>query len=404
MATKSRKDNRGYKLKDGETLRKDGRYVFRYTDKKTGKRKSVYAHSLQELRQKEKEIILNNDKNLRMDKTAKNLTINDLFPEYLNTLTVSDSTLVTYNATFRNLIKNAIGEYKVTQITPSDIKKFYAELGNKGYARTSIKRANNIINPILEMCVDDGIISKNPCRNIYRNSRYGKEIKEKQALTVEQQKDLLLFTKENPVFNIYYPMLVIMFGTGVRCGELIGLTWNDVDMDAKTVSVNHQLVYKKFDGKKNELRVRPPKTFSGTRIIPMSDSVYNAFIMQKELNALLGRNGSKEIGGYSDFIFLSQENNPMLPSSVDRKLSKIVKAYNAGRSDGTEEMPKVSAHTTRHTFCTRMVESNMNLKILQRIMGHHDVSITLQVYTHIANEKDISEEMKNCDFFSMDKA
>lgn len=397
MANISRKDSKGRKLRDGEAERKDRRYVYRYTDKASGKRQSIYAKDLAELREKEKALTLDLHNNLQTSGTVKKLTVNALFEQYLKTLEVSQSTLVGYRSTWNSLIRDSIGNYRVVQLLPSDIKSFYAELAKKGYAHSSIKRVHNLLHPVLEMAVNDDMIHKNPTKGAM-NAKYGREEVEKQALTVEQQKRLLDFVKTDTRYNVYFPMLTIMLGTGVRCGELVGLTWNDVDMDKKQISINHQLIYKNY-GDGCATHVTRPKTGSGIRTIPMSESVYNAFKEQKELNELLDKDSNVEIDGYTDFIFLTRNGNPILSSSVNKVLYHIVDAYNA--TEPPKTMPSISAHTMRHTFCTRMAENNMDIKVLQYIMGHANVSITMQVYTHIADKKRIEAEISKFDLFAM---
>lgn len=404
--TTSRKDNKGRKLKDGESQRTDGRYMYRYTNKKTGKRISIYARDLAELREKEKALTLDLYNNVQTETNVKNLTLNNLFERHLNTLDVSQSTVVNYRSAWNNLIKDTIGEYKVVQILPSDIKSFYAELARKDYAYSTIKRCHNLLHPVLELAVNDDIILKNPTKGML-NAKYGRAEKGKQALTIEQQKNLLAFVQTNSLYNGYYPMLVIMLGTGVRCGELVGLTWQDVDMEAGYISINHQLIYKDFgDGCK--LHSSTPKTSAGIRTIPMSESVKKAFQNQKALNDLMGKNGSIKIDNYTDFIFMTKRSNPILSVSVNKILANIVKAYNTAEQEKADTehrkadfMPAISAHTMRHTFCTRMAENGMDIKVLQYIMGHANVNITMQVYTHIAEKKRIEDEIARFDFFAV---
>lgn len=399
MANNSRKDSKGRRLRDGETERRDGRYVYRYTDRASGRRQSIYAKGLAELRDKEKALTLDLHRNLQTSGTAKKMTVNALFEQHLKTLEVSPSTIVGYRSTWDSLIKDSIGNYKAVQLLPSDIKSFYAMLAKKGYAHSTIKRAHNLLHPVLETAVNDGIIHRNPTKGAM-NAKYGRAEMEKQALTVEQQEKLLGFVKQDSRYNVYHPMLVIMLGTGVRCGELAGLTWDDIDMAGRKISISHQLIYKNYgDGCK--LHAGKPKTGSGIRTIPMSESVWNAFREQKELNDLLGKNGTAEIEGYTDFIFITRNGNPLLPSSVNKVLYHIVDAYNSTQAD-SGKMPRISAHTMRHTFCTRMAENGMDVKVLQYIMGHANVSITMQIYTHIADKKRIEDEINRFDFFSVE--
>ena len=256
----NRKDSKNRVLRNGETERKDGRYMYRYTDKKTGQRKTIYARDLPELREKEKSVLSDVEDNIRTGGNVKSLTVNDLFRHYLEIKEISDSTKVNYRSTWKNNVEDSIGRYKVVQVLPSDIKKLYSGLSQKGLAKSSIKRVHNLLHPVLEMAVDDDIIRRNPVKSVWGD--YGREPEEKKALTVAQQKRLMEFVKSDTTYNAYCPMLTVMLGTGARCGELVGLTWDDVDMEKKEIHIRRTLVYKDYgDGLK--LHVSTPKTKSG---------------------------------------------------------------------------------------------------------------------------------------------
>lgn len=385
----NRKDSKNRVLKNGETERKDGRYMFRYTDRKTGQRKTIYARDLPELREKEKSALSDVEDNIRTDGNVKSLTVNDLFRHYLGIREISESTKVAYRSAWKSHVEGSIGQYKVVQVLPSDIKKLYSRMSQKGLAKGSIKHIHNLLHPVLEMAVDDDIIRKNPAKAVWKD--YGREPEEKKALTVAQQKRLMEFVKSDTMYKCYCPMLTIMLGTGVRCGELVGLTWDDVHMEKKKIHIRRTLVYKDY-GDGLRLHVSTPKTKSGTRTIPMSDSVYNAFAQQKELNSLLGKDRNVfEVEGLKNFVFITRNGRPILMCSVNKILANIVKALNALGQE--ETFPSISAHTMRHTFCTRMAENGMDIKVLQYLMGHANINITMQVYNHIADSSRIENEL-----------
>ena len=198
----NRKDSKNRVLRNGETERKDGRYMYRYTDSKTGQRKTVYARDLPELREKEKSVLSDVEDNIRTDGNVKSLTVNDLFRHYLEIKEISDSTKVNYRSTWKNNVEGSIGRYKVVQVLPSDIKKLYSGLSQKGLAKSSIKRVHNLLHPVLEMAVDDDIIRRNPVKSVWGD--YGHEPEEKKALTVGQQKQLMEFVKPDTIYNSQY--------------------------------------------------------------------------------------------------------------------------------------------------------------------------------------------------------
>ena len=393
----SRKDHKGRKLREGESWRKDGRYSYRYTDIRSGKRLTVYAKDLPELREKEKQIAKDLEDNILTDGAIKKLTLNKLFERYMSTRELKESTRANYLKTWENRVKEEIGNIKVVQILPSHIKSFYSKLSKAGYAYSTIKFINNMIYPALEMAVDDDIIRKNPAK--FSISDYGRQAEERIALTVLQQKKMLEFVKNNQVYNTYYPMLRIMLGTGVRCGELIGLTWEDVDVRTKVVSIDHQLIYKDLgDGYK--FHISTPKTDSGIRTIPMTSDVQRAFEEQKKLNFMLQKGKDVEIDGYKGFIFMAKSGRPLMPSAINNILYNIVDAYNKKEVQiaktehrNAELLPKVSAHIMRHTACTRMAEKRIDVKVLQYIMGHAHIDVTMDVYNHVSEMSRIESEI-----------
>ncbi len=399
MVKISRKDSKGRRLRDGETERKDGRYVYRFTDEKTGKRKNIYARDLAELRKKVKEEIGDGK---QTDPATKKLTLNDLFDSYLTTKKVAPTTKVSYISIWNNHVRDELGIYKVTLLQKSDVEEFYLKMDEKGYSHSTIELIHNLLKPTLEKAVDDKIIDRNPVKCLPSN--FGKPKEESIALTVEQQSQLMKFVKHNESYKVYYSMIAVMLGTGIRCGELIGLTWDDVDMKNKEININHQLQYKNLgDGYK--FHVRPPKTDYGKRNIPMPSQVYDAFMQRRRLNEVLRCDKTVSIGNCKNFVFVNQKNEPFTPSSVNRILRNIVNAYNSMENlRQNEKLPAISAHTMRHTFCTRMVEKvtePIQLKYIQLIMGHSDLSITLQIYTHITNVACIKKDMEKFDLLEI---
>lgn len=397
----SRKDHKGRKLREGESWRNDGRYSYRYTDIRTGKRLTVYAQDLPELREKEKKIAKDVDDNILTDNAIKKLTLNSLFDRYMATRELAQSTRTNYTNIWNNRVKDEVGNIKVVQLLPSHVKAFYAKLSKAGYSYSTIKFIHNMVFPALEMAVDDDIIRKNPAKGSI--SDYGKPAEEKIALTVTQQEKLMSFVQKHNIYNAYYPMLTIMIGTGMRCGELIGLTWEDVDTKAKTVNIDHQLIYKNL-GEGCRFYISTPKTDSGIRTIPMTQEVRKAFEEQRKINFMLGKGKDVEIDGYKGFVFMAKSGRPLMPSAVNNILYNIVDAYNKAEvitakkeHRKAELLPKISAHIMRHTACTRMAECRMDIKVLQYIMGHAHFDVTMEVYNHLGDMSRIEKEIAKLD-------
>lgn len=393
-----RKDKKGRGLHTGEQQRKDGIYLYRYTDI-TGKRRTIYAGDLPELRQKEKQIRRDLDDNIMTDVVTQNMTLNELFEQYIAAKIAAQSSKIHYRSVWNSRIKPELGDIKVTQIKPFHIKSFYVKLEEKGYKSSSIKLTHCLLSSVLDAAVDNDIIRKNPAKNAITLS-VGADAKEKQVLTMEQQKNLLAFVANSKVYKIYLPMFIIFLEIGLRCGELVGLTWDDVSFENKTLSINHQLSYNRY-GDGYHFLVIPPKTAAGIRDIPLTDKVLDAFRQQKETNQRLNRYTRKEINGYGNFIFLTNNNMPYASSCIDQIMYHVSDAYNRKEQKAAIKderkpnlMPKFSPHDLRHTACTNKARLGMNVRTLQYIMGHGSSSVTLEVYNHLDNIEDARNEMQ----------
>ena len=381
-----RKDNKGRVLQKGESQRKDGLYVFQYKDI-AGKRKSVYANNLSDLRKQEKQI--NRDLEDNINTAGAEITLNEQFDKYISLkIQIANSTRQNYIDLWNgNLRENELGNKRLCNIKKSDILRFYNSLLERGLKYSTIKAFNCMISPCLDLAVDDDVIRKNPCKGCLAEFR--RDADERIALTVQEQEALLDFVRQSKVYSVYYPMIVFMIGTAVRCGEAIGLTWGDVDFQNREVSIDHQLIYKKSGGNYG-FYADSPKTESGVRVIPMTRNVYKALMDQRQNQMSRGWRTNVEIDGYSDFVFSTKNGNPIMPGALNNTLLNIVNRYN--HTSGRQiELPHISAHNLRHTGCTRMAEAGVDPKVLQYIMGHGRISVTMEVYNHVSPERNRNE-------------
>lgn len=381
-----RKDNKGRVLQKGESQRKDGLYVFQYKDV-FGNRKSVYACDLSDLRKQEKQISKDLEDNINT--VGAEITLNEQFDIYMSLkIQIANSTRQNYIDLWNNNLRdNELGNKRLCDIRKSDILRFYNSLSERGLKYSTIKAFNCMISPCLELAVDDDVIRKNPSKGCL--AEFSRDTDERIALTAQEQEALLDFVQQSRVYSIYYPMIVFMIGTAVRCGEAIGLTWRDVDFRNREISINHQLIYKKSTGKYG-FYADSPKTDSGVRIIPMTREVYKALADQRENQLSKGWRTTVEIGGYSDFVFSTKNGNPVMPGAVNNILLNIVNRYNRIRGDQIA-LPHISAHNLRHTGCTRMSEAGVDPKVLQYIMGHSRIAVTMEVYNHVSSERNRKE-------------
>lgn len=189
------------------------------------------------------------------------------------------------------------------------------------------------------------------------------------------------------------PLFTVMLGTGCRIGEVLGLRWQDVDFKNRTISINHNLVYRVQEDGTCTNHVNSPKTKAGIRIIPMLDEVFDAFLEEYQYQKVIGF-CTDEIDGYSGFVFCTGDGKVYLPNAINRTIRSICADYNKEEESKAKEenrdpvlLPKFSCHILRHTFCTRFCENETNLKVIQEIMGHADISTTMDVYAEATQEK-----------------
>jgi integrase len=198
----------------------------------------------------------------------------------------------------------------------------------------------------------------------------------------------------HPVYYHWWPLFTVLLGTGCRIGEALGLRWEDLDYDKRTISINHSLVYYPVgNDRSTTLHISKPKTEAGIRLIPMLDSVKDAFDMIREEQKEEGWE-QIEIDGMTGFIFYNRFGNALNPACVNRTIKRIVSSYNAEEEVNAKKerrepllLPNFSAHILRHTFCTRLCENETNLKVIQSVMGHKDIQTTMDIYAEATEEK-----------------
>lgn len=393
MAT--RKDSRGYVLKTGESQRKDGRYVFSYTDLEK-KRHHVYATSLQELRKKERKIIHDIEEGLAPH-AAEKITLNQMYEKYIATkCELKETTRVHYMYTYNHFVKNSIGNRRLIDIRYSSIKEFYMDLiVNKGIKVNTIENINNQIHPALQMAVRDGFIRTNPSDGVFKEIKKSKlgTTPPRCALTVEQQKAFVNYLSNSKDFRGWYSFIIFLLGTGCRIGEAIGIRWEDIDFKNKSINVNHNTLYRPDKDGKSVWSITTPKTQAGIRTIPLLPVVEDALAEAYDIQRALGVK-SVVIDGYTDFVFTTESGYPYLPHEVNRAILRIISEHNKMEEKKAKLekrtpllIPRFSAHNLRHTFCTRLCENESNLKIIQSIMEHADISTTMNIYAEATQEK-----------------
>ena len=382
--SEKRRDNRNRILHNGESQRQDGRYAYKYKDI-NGETKFVYSWRLdkndrapagkpRDLSLREKERQIQQDLFNQIVPNGGNLTVLELVQKYLSLkVNVRHNTQANYNFVVGILKKEAFGSMRIDKVKLSDAKAWLIKLQKDGRGYSTIRSVRGVVRPAFEMAVQDDLIRKNPfgfeLATVVVNDSVTRE-----AITRAQERAFLKFIQEDNCYRKYYDGIYILFHTGLRISEFCGLTISDIDFQNKRIRVDHQLQRKRD----MEYIIEDTKTKSGERYVPMSQQVVECF-----RRVIANRKPPKQepiIDGYTGFLFLDKNGMPMVALHWEHYFKHILNKYN---SIYKVQLPKITPHVCRHTFCSNMAKSGMSPKTLQYIMGHSDISVTLNTYTHL---------------------
>ena len=296
-------------------------------------------------------------------------------------LTVKQGTIIIYENAYSNYIKGFIGKKKLKDVRPEHIQKLYNEL-NKTLSRNTIQTVSQVLNGMYKQAIENGIVVKNPALNVKKPRE--EEKTEKVILSKEQQKNFL----EAAVGNYLFEMIKLALFTGMRSGELRALQWEDIDFKNSVIKVRHTLKYTVKTG----FFMDSPKTKTSKREIPMLEGVKlllkNHRKEQLERKIVLGEKW-RAMEGFEQLVFTTHFGRPIQNTVFNLELKRICTNLQSNDKD----FPVISPHCLRHTFATRGLENGMDPKVMQTILGHSTLAMTMDLYAHVLpNTK--AEELK----------
>ena len=388
-----RLDSKHRVLRAGESMRADGKYQFKYHI--AGKPHFVYSWKLEptdklpagkkpclSLRELEKQI--GYDLESQLNPMKRNITVNELVERYLSTKTgAKHSTVANYNFVKNILKKEEFSETKIVNIKTSDAKLFLIKMQSDGKGYSTVKSVRGVLRPAFQMAVDDDILNKNPFEfqlaGVVVNDSHTRT-----AITREQMRQFLKFVHDDNCYCKYYEVVYILFHTGMRISEFCGLTLKDIDLKNRIVNIDHQLQ------RTSDMQyvIESTKTNAGTRKLPITEEVARCF--QAIIEDREPQQREKMIDGYAGFLFYDKDNNPLVAMHWEHRFNHMVQRYN---DIYRIQIPNITPHVCRHTYCSNMAKSGMNPKTLQYLMGHSDIGVTLNTYTHLGLE-DAEDELK----------
>ena len=303
----------------------------------------------------------------------------ELAEKYVATkIAVKETTKIGYKTVLNFLRKDSFGSKRIDTVRISDAKIWLIKLQQEeGRGYSSIHTIRGVLRPAFQMAVDDDYIRKNPFSFQLVDVIVNDSVR-RDAITREEERKFLKFIKEDDHYSRYYEGIYILFKTGMRISEFCGLTLSDIDFKEHTINIDHQLL----KDQKGKYYIQTTKTSSGTRVLPMTPDVEKCF-----RKIVARRNSPKPepmVDGKTGFLFFDRNGSIVYSLHWEHYFNHIVKKYNEIYK---VQMPNITPHICRHTYCSNMAKSGMNPKTLQYLMGHSDISVTLNIYTHTGLEE-----------------
>lgn len=346
------------------TKRKDGSWMGRLMvgRKSDGKPniKCIYGKTRKEVQ--EKLIALANSVNVGTYVEPSKLMLLTWLENWLKeykSIDLKPKTYDSYDQIINTSINPIIGETLIKDLKPDHIQKLISILTNeKKLSPSTIKRIYSILNSALKQAVINELIYKNPAEFVSLPKQNPKLV---EAFTLEEQSIFLEVAKESRL----YPAFVINIDTGLRRGELLALTWDDIDFNVGEITISRNIVNaKNRANSKYEIVVQDTtKTKSGLRKVPLTQ---RSMLLLKELKLRQQK--------LSNIVFCSEAGTHIDPRNYNRTFTKIIKKSG---------LKNFSPHVLRHTFATRLFEQNVKSKTVSELLGHSNISITLNTYTHV---------------------
>ena len=362
--------------------RKDGRWEGRYTagyDPETGKAiyKNVLGRTQAETRAKLKAAI-EEAKSLDVTKAGKYTVgawMDEWFENYAK-VKVRPSSHQTYRGYIDNHIKSNIGKVPLEKLTSLELQKLYKKLLTsgridrveskkqaKGLSPKTVRNIHQIIASAMKLAKEQRLIAADPTEGCALPKLEHKEMK---TLPIEQLTSFLREAKDSGVFEMYY----VELATGLRRGELLGLKWEDIDLEKGDLRVKRQIA--RING---EVVEAPLKTKNAYRTLPLAEDTIQVLKQQRKKT------------GSSPWVFPSPTGGPISPDSVLHMLHRVLKR--AG-------LPKVRFHDLRHTFATLALQNGVDIKTVSGMLGHFSAGFTLDTYAPVttAAQKEAARTME----------
>ncbi|EDS76439.1 phage integrase [Clostridium botulinum C str. Eklund] len=348
-----------------------------YDDKGKLKRKQFYGKTKSEVLKKMTEY--QHKKNVGILPSDDKITLQQWFKTWLYEFRVNNlkpSSFERYDGIYRKYILNSpIGEIKLSELRAKDIQTYYNNLYDNGISSSVINTINGFLYTCLESALKQNYIYQNYCKLV----TLPKIVKD-DKFTVFTLQDQNIFLN-NIQGHKYEMAFILALGTGLRLGELLGLKWSDIDFDNNTLSVSRAIkrttIINKQGDRKSQIIEQLPKTKTSIRTVPIPTNIMEKLKEYKQKHSVIKKE-NEDLYNNTDYIFCDKLGNPLDPKRIPRNFKSVLKK--AGLKD-------IKFHSLRHTYATRLFEVGVPIKTVQTLMGHSDITTTMNIYTHVMPEE-----------------
>lgn len=322
------------------------------------------------------------------EKISNECTVDEWFWFWIyeyKSITVKQGTLESYICMYQYYIQPEFKNQMLSQVTGEKIQIFYNRMARDGYARATISLLHALLNSMFGQAYKIGYLNRNPVEQTILPKTIGK--KERRVLTIQEQKALLRYSKKTEIEGIIFTAL----STGMRIGEICGLEWKNINFKSQEISVEGTLK----NTRSGEFFKDEPKTTSSRRTIPMIPQL-SKLLQQIRQIQIYDKTVRKEswnpAQGLEHLVFTRLDGRPFTGQHIRQQLDRIVALIN--REEPELGFCHITPHTLRHTFATRALENGISPKIVQELLGHSSIRMTLDFYTHVLPETKAGEMKK----------
>lgn len=374
------KDLKGKELGVGISQRKDGLYQARYCDR-WGKRKTIYGKNLRELRKQLAEAIAGNE---NLSSVKNEITLDKWFDRWMEVYkekSIRPNTKREYVHIYKKNISLYIGGRRIHSLVKSDIQQLVDRASDDGYGYERQNKIKVILRDMLQRAVEDNLVINNPVSGI--KIRADKKVTAR-SLTIEEQAVFFDYCR-----NTFYDNLFnVAVNTGLRPGELFALQLSDIDFENGFIDVNKTLVYQKYlEDSGKTFHIEPPKTKQSYRKAPINSVCRTYLERQMELKTVVSQKRPKQ---QNDYLFVTKFNTPLNSQIYADAIKAVIRQINLVRPLN-DQFEAFSGHTFRHTFATRCFENGVDAKVVQSYLGHASLKMTMDLYTHVTEEKSMAD-------------